>query len=150
MLHGSKYFSAKEFACADGCGFGMKDDDIAPNLVHFLHTIRAKLAVPFYITSGARCEKHNKAVDGGMRSTHLPGGVGGPCSPEYTGQCRAADVSIEKWSMPIRGRAIQMALSLGLRVGIATGFIHFDVETEPYYTDGVWNYGSKENSSGGQ
>ena len=148
MLHGSKYFSAKEFACKCGCGFGLMDEDIAPDLIHALHCLRVRLDVPFIITSGARCEKHNAAQNGGSRSTHLPGAVTS-CTPGYEGQCRAVDISTALWSITLRAEAVQMALALGLRVGFAPTFLHFDVEGVPYYGEGMWNYGSKENSSVG-
>ena len=149
MLHGSKYFSAKEFACKCGCGFGSKDEQIASDLIHGMHMLRMKIGLSFSITSGGRCLKHNTAVAGGARSTHLPGGVGGPCTPEYTGQVRAADVDTSAWSMEHRATALSLALAMGMRVGIATTFLHFDVENAPYYSEGVWNYGAKENSTGG-
>lgn len=149
MLHGSKYFSAKEFACKDGCGFGLKEPDIASDLVHALHCLRRKLGVPFKITSGARCQKHNVAVGGGSRSTHLPG-LAPFCTPDYVGQCRAADIDTTSWSITLRAEAVLMALAMGLRVGMATTFLHFDVETAPYYGEGMWNYGRKDDSLGGQ
>jgi len=151
MLHGSKYFSAKEFRCKCGsCDFGGQEYHIASDLVHALHCLRIKLGVPFTITSGARCLKHNTAVGGGAKSTHMAGGVGGPCTPGYEGQCRAVDIDTTSWSITLRAEAVQMALVMGLRVGMATTFLHFDVENAPYYAEGMWNYGLKEDSSGGQ
>lgn len=149
MLHGSKYFSTKEFACKCGCGFGTQEEHIASDLVHALHCLRIKLGVPFKITSAARCPEHNATVGGGSKSTHLPG-TSGQCTPGYEGQCRAVDVSTASWSITLRAEAVQMALVMGLRVGMATTFLHFDVENAPYYAEGMWNYGLKEDSSGGQ
>jgi hypothetical protein len=149
MMHGSKYFSAKEFMCKCGCGFGSRETDIADDLVHALHCLRMKLGVPFKITSAGRCVAHNAKVGGGARSTHLPG-VKGLCTPDYEGKSRAVDVDTAMWSITLRAEAIQMALAMGLRVGIATTFLHFDVENAPYYGEGLWNYSLKEDSSGGQ
>ncbi len=149
MLYGSKYFDVKEFACKCGCGLGTIETQIAPDLIHALHCLRIKVGVPFKITSGVRCLKHNAAVGGGLRSTHLLG-VGGQCTPGYEGQLRAVDVDTSGWSITIRAEIIQMALSMGLRVGISTTFLHFDIENAPYYAEGLWNYGAKEDSSGGQ
>jgi hypothetical protein len=149
MLHSSKYFSAKEFACKCGCGFGSSEVTIADDLIHALHCLRIKLGVPFKITSGARCVTHNTTVGGGTKSTHLPG-VLGQCTPGYEGLTRAADIDTTGWSITLRAEAVQMALAMGLRVGIATTFLHFDVENAPYYGEGMWNYGLKEDSSGGQ
>lgn len=149
MLHGSEYFSTKEFACKCGCGFGAQEYHIASDLIHALHCLRVKINLPFVVTSGARCLKHNTASEGGARSTHMAGGVGGECTKKYEGQCRAVDVSTSGWSMAHRAEAIQMALAMGLRVGMATTFLHFDVENAPFYGEGIWNYGAKENSTGG-
>lgn len=146
MLYGSKYFSIKEFACKCGCGLGTQESDIVPDLVYGLHLLRAKLALAFTITSGCRCIKHNTAVKGGLRSTHVPGVVA-QTQPEWIGKCRAADIDTSLWSTVTRAEAIVAALGMGMRVGIATTFLHFDVESAPFYSEGVWNYGSSENSS---
>jgi hypothetical protein len=132
-------------ACKCGCGFGSTEADIATDLIFALHILRRNLAVPFVITSAARCAKHNLAEGGKTKSTHLPG-VKGLCTPEYEKQCRAVDIQTVAWSTDLRGRAVAMALSLGMRVGIAASFIHFDVEDSPYYSRGVWNYSASENS----
>jgi hypothetical protein len=145
-MYTSKYFAQKEFACKCGCGFGTKPEDIAPDIYFALHILRAKLQIPFKLTSAARCLKHNQSVNGGLRSTHLAG-VSGDCTPDFAGKCRAVDVDTIKWSTAQRGEAIAMAHAMGLRVGIATTFLHFDCESEPYYREGVWNYGANESSS---
>ena len=146
MLHGSAYFMPKEFACRCGCGFGLQSADVAMELVFTLHLLRRSLAVPFVITSGARCVKHNTAEGGKSKSTHLAG-VKGLCTPGYEGQCRAADIQITDWSTELRGRAVAQALAMGLRVGVAATFLHLDVESPPYYSEGLWNYGAVEDSS---
>jgi len=146
MLHGSKYFAAKEFACQCGCGFGSREEQIAADLVHLLHVLRVNLAVPFVITSGARCVKHNDSVGGGKQSTHVPG-VLGQCTPGYESQSRAADIDTSRWSSAVRGKIVEIALSCGARVGIADTFIHIDVESAPYYSEGLWNYSRGETSS---
>ena len=146
MVHGSKYFVPKEFACKCGCGFGSKEEQVAADLVHLLHILRVSLDVPFIITSGARCAEHNKKVDGGEKSTHLAG-VLGQCTPDYEGQSRAVDLNTTRWSASLRGACVNMALSVGARVGIADTFIHIDVENDPYYSEGMWNYSNGEDSS---
>lgn len=146
MLYGSSYFSIKEFACKCGCGLGTKESDIVPDLVYGLHMLRAKLGVAFTITSGCRCVTHNTNVNGGTRSTHLPG-VSSQTKPEWIGKCRGADISTVGWDMTVRAEALHAALSMGMRVGIAATFLHFDVESLPFYREGIWNYGSNENSS---
>ena len=145
MLHGSSYFSSKEFACKCGCGFGTLETDIAPELIFALHILRQSLNIPFVVTSGARCVNHNTNQGGKPKSTHLPG-VKGLCTPSYVGKCRAVDIQSVAWSTDLRGRAVVLALSMGLRVGLATTFIHVDVESPPYYSEGIWNYSASEDS----
>lgn len=147
-MYTSPFFAQKEFACKCGCGFGSKAEDIATDLYFALHILRVRVGVSFKLTSAARCVKHNKSVNGGERSTHLPGEAGS-CTPVFVGKCRAVDVDTSRWSMDLRAKAIATALAMGLRVGISTTFLHFDCEKAPYYTEGIWNYGLNETSSGG-
>lgn len=119
--------------------------DIPVELVYALHILRQSLNIPFVITSGARCVKHNAAEGGKTKSAHLAG-VKGLCTPSYEGKCRAVDIQSVAWSTDLRGRAVVLALSMGLRVGIATTFLHFDVESPPYYSEGIWNYSASEDS----
>jgi len=63
-----KYFKIEEFSCPD-CG----KNEISLNLVHMLDQARKIAGIPFKITSGYRCEKHNKEVGGKPDSEHLRG-----------------------------------------------------------------------------
>lgn len=65
----SKNFSKKEFKCKDGCGF----DEVNPKLIEALEELRTLLCVPLQITSGCRCESHNKMVRGSPKSQHVFG-----------------------------------------------------------------------------
>lgn len=62
-------FAREEFACKCGCGF----DTIDYGLVALLEDIRGHFGRPVLITSGCRCEAHNRAVDGSSGSQHLRG-----------------------------------------------------------------------------
>lgn len=62
-------FSRSEFACKCGCG----KNDISPELVNMLQKIRTAMGEPITVTSGCRCEKHNKAVGGVENSWHVKG-----------------------------------------------------------------------------
>jgi uncharacterized protein YcbK (DUF882 family) len=73
----SPNFSRHEFACKCGCGLDTAD---AETLV-MLETIRQHYGVPVTITSGCRCEAHNRAVGGSPDSQHV--------------QCRAADIVVQ-------------------------------------------------------
>ena len=63
-----KYFKDDEFKCKCGCGF-----DITDELKRKLNIMRESAGVPFVITSGARCVKHNAAVGGKADSAHTRG-----------------------------------------------------------------------------
>lgn len=65
----TKNFSRKEFACKCGCG----KDDISTKLVEICQVIRDRVDVPITISSGCRCEKHNKKVGGVPNSYHTQG-----------------------------------------------------------------------------
>jgi len=62
-----KYFTMDEFNCK--CG----KNNISLNLVKMLNKAREIAGIPFVITSGCRCEKHNKEVGGKANSEHLKG-----------------------------------------------------------------------------
>lgn len=69
----SKHFKRKEFACKDGCGLGLNDGDVNPELVEVLEDVREHFGKPVVINSGLRCETHNKRVGGAPKSQHLLG-----------------------------------------------------------------------------
>lgn len=69
----SKSFKRKEFACKDGCGLGLNDGDINPELIEVVQDVRDTFDKPVVINSGLRCEKHNKRVGGAPKSQHLIG-----------------------------------------------------------------------------
>lgn len=71
----SDNFSRHEFECKCGCGAFIE----CPELVKALEKVRAHFGRKVTITSGTRCEEHNKAVGGRQRvngkggSMHLYG-----------------------------------------------------------------------------
>lgn len=65
----SKDFSLQQFTCKCGCGY----DDISMDLVNKLQLARNIAHVPFVITSGCRCIKHNTKVGGKPDSAHING-----------------------------------------------------------------------------
>lgn len=69
----SKYFKRREFACKDGCGLGLNDNDVHPDLIEVLEEVREYFGKPVVINSGLRCETHNRRVGGAPRSQHLLG-----------------------------------------------------------------------------
>lgn len=102
-----RYFKPEEFACKCGCGKA----DASAELQEKLDEARALAGVPFIITSGCRCEKHNQKVGGVSRSSHVQG--------------LAADIAINESNKS----TILMALGKYFdRIGIASNFIHVDVD----------------------
>jgi uncharacterized protein YcbK (DUF882 family) len=65
----SENFSRPEFACRCGCGF----DTVDVELVRVLQMLRNAFGKVVEITSGCRCEKWNREVQGAIRSRHLWG-----------------------------------------------------------------------------
>lgn len=65
-------FKRKEFACKCGCGFSTVDYMLAK----VLDDLRNHFDKPVIVTSGCRCETHNKTVGGATQSTHLFGIAG--------------------------------------------------------------------------
>ncbi|MDR1651664.1 MAG: peptidase M15 [Synergistaceae bacterium] len=70
----SPHFKLREFQC--GCCGTVK---LRPELIAMLEALRALWGRPISLTSGYRCEQHNRAVGGASRSLHMAG--------------RAADIS---------------------------------------------------------
>jgi len=75
----SEHFRQSEFACKC-CG----ETKVNIELVIKLEELREKLKAPIVITSGYRCEKHNKEVDGVKNSQHLYGNAADIKIKEYT------------------------------------------------------------------
>jgi len=69
----SQHFTYQEISCKCLCGFGYKKGDLDNSVVVILELIRNHFKKPVLITSGLRCEKHNKNVGGVKNSTHTKG-----------------------------------------------------------------------------
>ena len=65
-----KYFTPGEFACKCGCGV---DTQVDPHLLRLADAVRAHFDAPCTVSSGIRCETHNKKVGGVSGSRHLSG-----------------------------------------------------------------------------
>lgn len=64
-----KYFKKEEFTCKCGCGL----NNIDLKVVSIADKIREHFGKPAIVTSGTRCQKHNKEVGGVANSRHLSG-----------------------------------------------------------------------------
>ena len=116
----TKNFSRHEFACRCGCGY----DEISLVLVKQLQGIRNLLGASITITSGCRCERHNRGVGGSGNSDHLTGS--------------GVDVSVD--SSRTRFRLVGLAYVEGIpRIGIAKTFVHLGIDPENS-KDVLWLY----------
>lgn len=115
-----KYFKSEEFECKCGC----KSNDMQPVTLAKLEMARALAGVPFVITSGYRCEVHNKAVGGKSESAHTKG---------YAVDIKAVGSS-ERYSI------VFALMSVGFtRLGFSKTFIH--VDNDPSLPQKViWDY----------
>lgn len=64
-----KHFKKDEFTCKCGCGL----NNIQLEVVKIADEVREHFRSPAIVTSGTRCEKHNKEVGGVSNSRHLKG-----------------------------------------------------------------------------
>ena len=95
-----------------------------PKLLSLLNAARDEAGIPFFITSGPRCEWWNKKVGGVSTSEHLTG--------------EGADVSCT--SSSARLKIIKAALGAGVtRIGIGNNFIHLGV-SEDKAQHVIWLY----------
>ncbi len=89
-------FNLKEFECR--CCKQVKIDS---ELVRLLQELRNKIGQPIIITSGYRCEKHNKEVGGKEDSYHLQG-----LAVDVTGSFQVGRVALIAKDVGFRGIGI--------------------------------------------
>lgn len=113
-------FNRSEFTCGCGCS----RNDINLEFVSRLQAARTLADIPFEISSGVRCEEHNKAVGGKTDSSHLKG--------------VAAD--IECTQSRDRYLLLGSLITCGFnRIGIGKNFIHVDADNDKP-PNVVWHY----------
>lgn len=114
-----RYFKLDEFKCKC-CGKVI----ISDNLLLLLDRAREMAGIPFVITSGYRCEKHNAEIGGVPDSAHIKG--------------LACDIKAVTSSK--RYRIVKALMQVGFnRIGIASDFIHCDIDvTKPKNV--IWLY----------
>jgi len=116
-----KFFNKKEFNCR--C---CRDLNISANLVLKLDLARELSGVPFVITSGYRCPKHNQEVGGVKDSTHVNG--------------LAVDIAVP--DNIARLNILRGLIIAGFRrIGIGKDFIHADIDKSK--PNNLWLYPSK-------
>ena len=90
-----------------------------------LDLARLLAGVPFKISSGYRCKKHNLEVGGVKNSAHLKG----------------LAVDIEVLDSVSRLKILRALVIVGFnRIGISKGFIHVDVDVDKTKPDNIWLY----------
>jgi uncharacterized protein YcbK (DUF882 family) len=120
----NEFFSDKELACKC-CGEVVMQDEFMQKL----NLLRAEYAKPMIVTSGYRCEKHNREIGGG--AAHPRG--------------QAVDVRVngsDAWFL------VRLALNLGFAgIGInipngkgGDGFIHLDTCADLGGRPRIWTY----------
>jgi len=108
-----RYFELTEFTCKCGCGRNFMDSDFLERL----DRARELAGIPFTITSGFRCEKHNRESGGKLDSAHLSG--------------HAADIATP--TSGIRFRVLKALLDAGFRrIGwnAPKKFVHVDSDPQ--------------------
>ena len=101
------HFTDREMDCGCGC-----QKTVAPELLVRLEALRALIEKSLTITSGARCEKHNRAIGGATHSWHLNG--------------LAVDIACT--DSKLRIDILRNAGKLGFNgIGIAKTFIHLEL-----------------------
>lgn len=108
----SKHFSRHEFACKCGCGFNTVDVE----LIEALEAVRQHFDQPVTITSGCRCEAHNKLVGGSTRSQHLVG--------------KAADFKVKGVNSDIVAHLLMAFYPGKFGIGRYNGRTHIDVRAK--------------------
>ena len=105
-----KHFKEREFKCPC-CG----QIKLAEEFKEKIDMARDIAGIPFIITSGYRCPKHNKEVGGKSDSAHLKG---------FAADVKATDSYT-------RYKIVTAALTAGFtRIGVAKNFIHLDCDPE--------------------
>ena len=107
----SDHFSASEFACSCGCGYGTRPHDVSAELLDLLERMREEYG-PIHLNSGCRCRTWNAHVGGVAHSAHCLG--------------QAADLRISG------GRDRRKMLDIAVLcwasgLGMANTYIHVDV-----------------------
>ena len=106
-----KYFTPGEFACKCGCGC---ETPVDPRLLRLADKVRSYFGAPCIVSSGVRCEKHNKAVGGVSGSRHLQG--------------KAMDFRIEGSSATKTLAYVQSLPGVRYAYAIDKNYVHMDVK----------------------
>lgn len=107
----SPHFRRTEFACSCGCGF----DTVDSKTLEVLDAVREHFGKPVTVTSGCRCDAHNRAIGGATHSQHKLG--------------RAADIQVRDVD-PDAVHAFIEATFPGASLGRYRTFTHVDTRSD--------------------
>lgn len=107
-----RYFKEEEFYCK--CG-RCNPVGVVPKLEEMLDDARGVARIPFKITSGFRCFKHNEAVGAKRSSSHCKGLAVDIATPDARSK-RIIHKSLDRVGFT--------------RFGIGNGFIHVDIDQD--------------------
>ena len=114
-----QYFDEEEFNCSC-CGQNEMADEFKQDIDDARHIAE----VPFVVTSGYRCKKHNQKVGGSETSSHLKG--------------IAADIEAE--NSRDKFKIVEALMAVGFkRIGIGEDFIHVDKDEDKAQSV-LWTY----------
>lgn len=130
-----EHFKATELMCkcSDVNCWG-KLQDMNPTFMSKLITARKLADIPFIISSGARCQKHNKSIGGAKLSAHLA---------TIDKQACAVDIKCSGRSAYKILKACLQAQLLGVGVSQKKGepnFVHVDNKQDSKNRPFLWSY----------
>ena len=111
MINWSRYypiFQPFEFTCRCGCGFL----NVTEELLDKLYEARRLAGIPFPISSGSRCPKHNANVTKAKDSAH----------PDGLAVDMTARLMVQRWTILDALFEVEFP-----RIGLHPSFIHVDI-----------------------
>lgn len=112
---GIKYFKRSEFVCKCGGKYCKGDSaEMEEKLLKVADRVREHFGKPITVTSGVRCQQHNKNVGGVSNSRHLTG--------------KAMDYSVSGFSASSVLPYVQSQPEIRYAYAIDSGHIHMDVQ----------------------
>lgn len=122
MTTSASFFTSSEFACKcknRNCEGKPPKLAMRPTIVQALNRVRVEFGKPITVTSGFRCQAHNKAIGGSPKSQHMMG--------------TAVDIAPASGSKEDLERLYQLCLEetafTGVGDGRKKGFVHVDCRT---------------------
>lgn len=114
MWDSIKYFNRSEFVCKCGGKYCNGDSaEMQEKLLKVADRVRAHFGNPAIVTSGVRCQQHNKAVGGVANSRHLQG--------------KAMDFSVSGFSASSVLQYVQAQPEIRYAYAIDSNHVHMDI-----------------------